>query len=451
MNYDELDDLISRLDRDVNGFSFFDKTGEFWAEAWSRVKAISGHFKQVRYPTRREKDEAWQRFQDIVESIKKEAERRRREKEERMEQRERDSNRALNSILQEAGGAWPWPDGLVDVMKMLTGFTLAEAMFDFAEEVIDSLLGFKPKTEADRRRDQLKQCSRHMGEAFRLFSELKEQMTGSDRSKAYEFLNKVREELERAWAIFNDEQASRRAEREEEFQVKREQKRRLISTAEALDPASHEDRETAKGLNAQWKQVGFAGKEHEDALWSDFRDAMNSFWDKAKDISAEKKRQWEAKEAQFEKARSAKREILSEVERLDPTDKNDFAKFKELQQDWKEAGFAGREHDQEMWDDFKKACNDFYASRRAHTRSRLENALEGKLEHQRKLEEWIDRDEDSLSEARDKRDEAWSDSFRDKMDSKIEFLENRLSDNRTKLQQVEEAISDIKARLRDLD
>lgn len=450
MNHVELDDLIDRLDHDVNGFSFFEKNGDFWSEAWGRVKQISSSFKAVRYPTLKEKNEAWGRFQEVVETMKKDAERRRQERESRKEQRERDSMRALQQVLNEAGRAWPWPDGLVEAMKMFTGIKLAEVMFEFAEMVIDEIMGIKPKSEADRRRQELVECSRHMGEAFRLFGHLKGEMTGEGRVQAFDFLNKVKIELERAWAMFNDEQQARRAEREEEFRVKREQKEGLIDVAESLNPASHEDREKAKGLTARWKQIGFAGREYEDALWTQFRDAMNSFWDKAKELSEEKKKQWEAREAQFEKARDAKREILREIERLDATDREDFAKLKELQEEWKAAGFAGRDHDQELWNDFKEACNDFYQSRRSHTRSRLEHALEGKREHLRKLEEWIDRDEDALSDARDKRDDAWSDGFRDKMESKIEFLENRLSDNRAKLEEVEEAISDIESRLSDL-
>jgi hypothetical protein len=160
MNHVELDDLIDRLDHDVNGFSFFEKKGDFWSEAWGRVKQISSSFKEVRYPTLKEKNEAWGRFQEVVETMKKDAERRRQERESRKEQRERDSMRALQQVLNEAGRAWPWPDGLVEAMKMLTGIKLAEVMFEFAEMVIDEIMGIKPKSEADRRRQELVECSR---------------------------------------------------------------------------------------------------------------------------------------------------------------------------------------------------------------------------------------------------------------------------------------------------
>ena len=459
MNHEELDVLIDCLERDVESASASSQNAPPFGELWSRVKHIGGSFREVRYRTREEKDAAWSRFQSVVDRIKRIGEERQRFRDQRLAQRERESAEALREVMREVRYAWPWDDdALLELIKIISGAKILEVVLVAVFDIIDNLMGGTPLSPEEQRKIELKKCSKHMGDAFRLFGQLSKRMTQEDRTKAYELLNRTKGELDRAWSEFNEEQQKKWNERNErrekmarEFAEKCSQKEKLITIAESLDAERDGDRDRAKELTGEWKSVGFAGKQNEDDLWRRFSAALDQFWKSSKALGEARKRKWEARESEFEKAREEKREIIAEIDRLEPGDRSDSDRIKDLQRKWKITGSAGKEWNDRLWAEYRESCDRFFSAKRDQMRSRLDEVLDGKREHAKKLEDWVDRDESSLSDAKDKRDSAWNDSFREKMEEKIEFLENRIESNRSKLSEVEDAISDIESRLRNMD
>jgi len=103
-----------------------------------------------------------------------------------------------------------------------------------------------------------------------------------------------------------------------------------------------------------------------------------------------------------------------------------------------------------LWQEFRSALDAFWARSRSARGDRLREVLSGKREQREKLLTWIVREASKISEFEEKRDGAWNESYREKMESIIEDIESRLAENRRKLESVEEAIEDIERKLDDL-
>jgi hypothetical protein len=83
------------------------------------------------------------------------------------------------------------------------------------------------------------------------------------------------------------------------------------------------------------------------------------------------------------RARRAKKKLLREAQALsvEPIDwKASSERLHRLQERWRMAGFAGEEHDQRLWKQFKKAGDQFRRLREAHY---AEVKRIGKLEESR--------------------------------------------------------------------
>lgn len=451
MNHEDLDGLIKELKRDSSGFSFFERDQAFWNEIWDRIKRIGLHFRETQYPTRSDKDQAWHTFQAVVDAIKE------RQSAYRKEQQREFVGRSTSHtyrIIEEASKAWPWTDGFSELVCLLCGYTILEKLVDLAFDAFEALTGTGPDSPAQKRKFVLQTKSRHMASAFALFGSCKREMTGEDRAKASEILTKTRIELDRAWSELKTELKAKHEEwikREGEFKFRQNQKERLIETAQGLDPSDSEDREKAKSLDKHWKQVGFAGKTHEERLWGAFRTALDRFWEKTNALAAERKKNWERNQARFEANRSTKKDIIRSIGRLDPSDPEDFNELNRLKEQWRDAGPAGRDHEDDLWSKYRDALNQFYTAKREIRRDKLTQALERKEEHLAKLESWIERDEAMLAESEEKLRDAWSDSFREKMEAKIESLESRLEENREQRDDVQDAVQDIRDKIRQLE
>lgn len=127
--------------------------------------------------------------------------------------------------------------------------------------------------------------------------------------------------------------------------------------------------EMAELLN-QWKAAGSCGKETDDALWEQFSAARQSFFD----------RKQAYKQARQEKAvnsKSAKEELIKKAEELKNSTewKKTADAYNELLNQWKAAGFAGKDQDDALWEQFNAARQAFYDARTAHfDAQRAENA-----------------------------------------------------------------------------
>lgn len=124
--------------------------------------------------------------------------------------------------------------------------------------------------------------------------------------------------------------------------------------------------ESVKKLQAEWKSVGpapGAAREQSEALWTRFKAAADAFFDKRKGHYAEL-------DEDRQQNQRKKEELCIRVERLliapaGADMKAAAEQIKRYQAEWKEIGPAPKEHNDELWQRFRKACDGFFEKRKA--------------------------------------------------------------------------------------
>jgi len=175
-----------------------------------------------------------------------------------------------------------------------------------------------------------------------------------------------------------------------------------------------------KELQAEWREIGNAG-EHDNGLWTNFRAACDDFFRRRKEFN-------EQRERNFNENARRKASLCDEADRLRYCEdwRDTSARLKEMTEDWKEIGFAGREKDNELWQRFNTAKTVFFDRQNQHfnqlERERQENAqtkaeLCTEAENLRystdwketssRMKEMFDEWKDIGKAGRDKDDELW--------------------------------------------
>lgn len=131
-------------------------------------------------------------------------------------------------------------------------------------------------------------------------------------------------------------------------------------------------------LQAQWKEIGFASRKSNAALYTRFRSACDVFFKSKAEYFHKVKDEYndnlKQKIALCEKA-----EALAQEEKVS----NAVETVQRLREDWKKIGSAGRKHSDEVWQRFTVACNAVFDRRKSENsdRRKEENAnLEAKRE-----------------------------------------------------------------------
>lgn len=140
-------------------------------------------------------------------------------------------------------------------------------------------------------------------------------------------------------------------------------KEELIEEAKKLSQAEN-FKNTLPAMNAlmdQWKQAGFAGRETDNALWEQFQAARQVFYDRRRQHQKELQKH-------YAEVRAAKEELIQKAESLmEPSEWNSATnQMNELMEEWKKAGYAGRDHDSKLWESFNGLRKQFFAARSAY-------------------------------------------------------------------------------------
>jgi hypothetical protein len=139
---------------------------------------------------------------------------------------------------------------------------------------------------------------------------------------------------------FTERRTAHFAALEEQREVSKGRKERLISQAEALQEST-DWKTTAdrfKQLMTEWKTAGRAPREVEDALWGRFKAAQDTFFQARSAAFSEQ-------DEELRGNQSVKEEILAEAEQIDPAAGLDKAKahLRRLQDRWEAAGKVPRD------------------------------------------------------------------------------------------------------------
>ena len=137
-------------------------------------------------------------------------------------------------------------------------------------------------------------------------------------------------------------------------------KEELIKKAEALVDSKDLNKATNE-INAlfdEWKKLGYTDKKTDDELWAKFNTARQSFYDNRHELR-------EQMATKMQDAVKVKEELITKAEEL--ADSTSWKKTTEamdaLMEEWKAAGYAGKEHNDELWDKFRAARKKFYDAR----------------------------------------------------------------------------------------
>ncbi len=160
--------------------------------------------------------------------------------------------------------------------------------------------------------------------------------------------------------------------RKEAEQANEAAKTAICEEIEAIDidaiktfAAFEETTETIKKMQDRWKELGFASRKANNALFTRFRKSCDNFFARKADFFSRTK---EELASNLEK----KTALCERAEALQNS--TDFKKTAEeivaLQAEWKTIGSVARKHSDAIWQRFMTACNTFFDARKKDMASR---------------------------------------------------------------------------------
>ena len=173
-------------------------------------------------------------------------------------------------------------------------------------------------------------------------------------------LEALRKRLDKLVSTVEARREERKAQKAKQSDEARQAKEKLVAEAEEL-AASEQWRVAGERLRAlvdTWKGLPRLDRKADDELWHRFSHARSAF-------SKRRKAHFASLDAQREDARKAKEKLVADAESL--SNSTDWgataARYRELMADWKAAGRAQREHEDDLWNRFRGAQDVFFQAR----------------------------------------------------------------------------------------
>ncbi|MYS21988.1 protein of unknown function [Streptomyces sp. DvalAA-14] len=168
------------------------------------------------------------------------------------------------------------------------------------------------------------------------------------------------ERLDGLVALVDSRREERKAAKAKQTEEAKGAKEQLVAEAEQL--AESEQWRTAgerlRALVDTWKGLPRLDRKADDELWHRFSHARSVF-------SKRRKAHFASLDAQREEARRTKEKLVTEA--LSLSDSTDWgptaARYRELMAEWKAAGRAQREAEDDLWNRFRGAQDVFFAAR----------------------------------------------------------------------------------------
>ncbi|MGW0947548.1 DUF349 domain-containing protein [Streptomyces sp. NPDC002623] len=173
-------------------------------------------------------------------------------------------------------------------------------------------------------------------------------------------LQALKDRLDKLVATVESRREERKQQRAKQSDEARKAKEDLVTEAEQLAQSDQwrAAGERLRSLVDTWKGLPRLDRKSDDELWHRFSHARSAF-------SKRRKAHFAQLDAQREDARRVKERLVSEAEGLSgstdwgPT----AARYRELMAEWKAAGRAQREHEDDLWNRFRGAQDVFFAAR----------------------------------------------------------------------------------------
>ncbi|GAA2437390.1 DUF349 domain-containing protein [Streptomyces pulveraceus] len=173
-------------------------------------------------------------------------------------------------------------------------------------------------------------------------------------------LDALRKRLDALVATVDSRREERKAQKAKQTDEAKHAKETLVAEAEEL-AQSEQWRSAGERLRAlvdTWKGLPRLDRKSDDELWHRFSHARSAF-------SKRRKAHFASLDAQREEARKAKEKLVVEAESLSGS--TDWgataARYRDLMTEWKAAGRAQREAEDDLWNRFRGAQDVFFAAR----------------------------------------------------------------------------------------
>ena len=178
-----------------------------------------------------------------------------------------------------------------------------------------------------------------------------------------------------------------------------------------------------------WKAAGSSGKEKDDELWAQFKALRDEFYQKRSEF-------YDARTEGFRKAAEAKKAIIAEAAAI--LEKKDFAKaatdaMRNLDVRWKEAGYAGKDSNDSLWDEFKAVKNKFWDAKHVNM--------------QEFFKETIARKQAQINEVRAEINALEEQQFETEDFTKIRGLQRRAEEKKDLIARLQQDITDLNGKL----
>ena len=233
-------------------------------------------------------------------------------------------------------------------------------------------------------------------------------------------------------------------QRSSKYTENQQTKEALIAKAEELSTSDdwNATANALKALQAEWKTIGTAGREADEALWTKFRAANQAFFGKRGEVAESRKQDFAANLA-------AKMDLVKKAQQLRwATDAHAAATdARELQAQWKAIGPVPREKSDDIWNQFRESCDSIFAnvqSARNHHESefsdRLKDAMNRKLEQFGEVLRSIDRDQEQL----DRLNEQLKVKATPDLEKRVKEVEERIKDKQKRSDEIEESLFQIR-------
>ncbi len=185
-----------------------------------------------------------------------------------------------------------------------------------------------------------------------------------------EFWTVTREIYKRVQEFYN----LRRGEQEKNLELKKELLNK-VKYIESLELKAHKKwQEKTKeiiDIQKEWKMIGLVPKEEASAIWKEFRETCDRFFENKRahyeEVHKIQDANKEAKQLLVDKAESVK----------DSEDWNATANILVgLQKEWKKIGPAHQRDENKLWRKFRGACDHFFQARKSHQQSESASEVE---------------------------------------------------------------------------
>ncbi len=181
-----------------------------------------------------------------------------------------------------------------------------------------------------------------------------------------EAFGELREKYYTAVRVLHQKIQNFYSERKDNMQANLELKQQMVAKVLELLEAEYTSigkwnkvTDEVLALREEWKKIGLVERKHNNAVWAEFKEAQDKFFDKKKAFFGE------ARES-FKEHKEAKIKLIERAEKLkDSTEWRDTTeKFKRLQNDWKRVGSAGQRDENKLWTKFRAICDGFFNAKK---------------------------------------------------------------------------------------